>query len=207
MLTPFSLSPILTKNLAIAYILYYIYGRASNMSTTLNESVQESIMRDLMQIKTKLFFVFSLPSVASPFKDWDLWGPFLICLALSAMLSYQAGPSGQSIFSLIFTLFWIGSSIVTLNAGLLRGKISFFHTLSVLGYCLAPITAAAGSCFIFDYLGLDWLKVLPVIPAYLYGAKQASAYVAELMPDTRKILAIYPIYLLYANISLVVLMP
>lgn len=54
----------------------------------------------------------------------DLWGPLLVCLALSIMLSLKA-PGDQSalVFAAVFVVVWCGAALVTLNAQLLGGKM------------------------------------------------------------------------------------
>ncbi|CAE8650847.1 unnamed protein product, partial [Polarella glacialis] len=100
---------------------------------TLDEPVMETIMRDLRSIGTKLKYVM-LPRAradkAHGLKQWDLWGPLFLCLALGIMLSSQAEDSQQAslAFALVFIIVWVGSGIVTLNALLLRGRISFFQS-------------------------------------------------------------------------------
>lgn len=108
----------------------------------------------------------------------------MICLALAIILSIDVGsvstmklpsadalqtksPGDQSIqvFSMVITLVTIGSVVVTVNAKLLGGRVSFFQSLvrsllqllihevaglipvaseqCVLGYCLFPLLVAA----------------------------------------------------------------
>jgi hypothetical protein len=47
------------------------------------------------------------------------------------------------VFSAVFLAVWAGAAIVTLNAQLLGGTISFFQSVCVLGYCVFPIAIAA----------------------------------------------------------------
>lgn len=122
---------------------------------TLDEPVMETIMRDLRSIGTKLKYVM-LPKAredrASGLREWDLWGPLVLCLALGIMLSMHAEQvvtgflrrvaSGQAslAFGLVFIIVWVGSGVtcdlsqrgkkgvVTVNALLLKGKISFFQS-------------------------------------------------------------------------------
>lgn len=62
-------------------------------------------------------------------------------------------------FADIFVTVWVGSGVVTLNAVLLRGKVSFFQTVCVLGYCIFPLVLSA---FCAMLLRVDWLKALGV---------------------------------------------
>ncbi|CAL1154779.1 unnamed protein product [Cladocopium goreaui] len=60
---------------------------------TLDEPVMETIMRDLRSIGTKLKYVM-LPRARADkgagLREWDLWGPLVLCLALGIMLSLHA---------------------------------------------------------------------------------------------------------------------
>ena len=96
--------------------------------TTLDEKVIETVLRDLNAVLSKLKVVL-LPKedqegILKQLKEWDLWGPLLVCLTLSIMLSITA-PEDQKalVFAGVFVLVWIGAAIVTLNAQLLGGTM------------------------------------------------------------------------------------
>merc|ERR1740117_616027 len=69
----------------------------SPLSGTLDEPVYETLMRDLHAIGVKLKCVL-VPKVGDEeetlkqLRDWDLWGPLIVCLTLSIMLSFTAPP-------------------------------------------------------------------------------------------------------------------
>ncbi|RKO89707.1 hypothetical protein BDK51DRAFT_1791, partial [Blyttiomyces helicus] len=92
---------------------------------TLDEPVSATILRDLWSIWNKLKQVL-LPggNKKDILRDWDLWGPLLLCLALSIRLSLTA-PDGQSskMFTTIFVVVWCGAGVVTVNSKLLGGKM------------------------------------------------------------------------------------
>ena len=95
---------------------------------TLNEPVSVTIMRDLRRVGKKLGTVL-LPTQAEAetlreLRDWDLWGPLLLCLVLSIITSARA-PAGQQslVFASVFVLVWMGAAVVTLNGQLLGGKM------------------------------------------------------------------------------------
>jgi hypothetical protein len=95
-------------------------------------------------------------------KDWDLWGPLILCLTLAILLSSQAPPSPANkldpkltpsddsslVFGAVFIVTWCGAAVVTMNAKLLGGSVSFFQSICVLGYCLFPLVLAAIACII-----------------------------------------------------------
>jgi hypothetical protein len=55
-------------------------------------------------------------------RDWDLWGPLVLCITLS--LTLGIGNSDKSnLFVLVFTIFWLGGIIITMNSKLLGANM------------------------------------------------------------------------------------
>jgi len=95
---------------------------------TLDEPVSETIKRDLKMVANKMMCVLN-PRKANiqTLKDWDLWGPLILCLTLATLLSWFAPPEQKSlVFASVFVIIWCGAAVVTVNALLLGGNISFF---------------------------------------------------------------------------------
>ncbi|KAI9908395.1 hypothetical protein PsorP6_016432 [Peronosclerospora sorghi] len=99
-------------------------------------------LRDLRLVGGKLRVVL-IPSHTSEetlraLRDWDLWGPLLLCLTLSIMLSVTA-PTAQSaiVFTGVFIVIWVGAAIVTINAQLLGS--SMYVGIYNLHQCLSLI--------------------------------------------------------------------
>lgn len=177
---------------------------ASNSEfATLNEPVSRTIMRDVNMVAAKLKIVLS-PN-ASPddsrreLRNWDLWGPLLLCLVLSMLLSIAAPDDQKSlVFSSVFAIVWIGSAVVTVNAQLLGGKISFFQSVCVLGYCLCPLVLAALACLV----SRSGLWRVPVVVVSLGWACRASAmFFGDTVPAPRRVLAAFPIGLFYSLLA------
>lgn len=173
---------------------------------TLDEPVMDTIMRDLRSIGTKFKYVMlpqSRRDKGRGLKDWDLWGPLILCLALGIMLSSQASNEQAGFaFALVFIIVWVGSGIVTLNALLLRGQISFFQSVCVLGYCICPLVMAA---FCSLMLQIIWLKVLFVVGGFTWSTGASVGFMEELVPNDRKALGVYPVWLFYVAISWLIL--
>jgi hypothetical protein len=132
-------------------------------TTTLDEPVSETILRDVRQVFSKLRIVLiplgsdSHQSVLQKLKEWDLWGPLLVCLLLSVTLSATAPDSSSSVvFAAVFVIVWCGSALVTLNAQLLGGNLSFFQSVCILGYCVFPLTLSSLVCL---FIGLLYNQV------------------------------------------------
>lgn len=174
---------------------------------TLNEPVYDTVMRDLRSIGLKLKYVM-MPQAredkAQGLKQWDLWGPLFLCLALGIMLSLQAESSNQAgmAFALVFIIVWVGSAVVTLNAVLLRGKISFFQSVCVLGYCICPLVLAAFLSMMMPVMGL---KVIFVCVGFTWATGASVGFMAELVPEDRKALGVYPVWLFYVAIAWMIL--
>ena len=97
----------------------------------------------------KLKYVM-LPSIrqdnCKELRNWDLWGPLLICVLMSLVLSINtrntAGQSASQVFTLVFGLIWAGATLITLNIKCLGANISIFQSVCVIGYCIFPISIA-----------------------------------------------------------------
>ncbi|KAJ3204891.1 Yip1 member 6 [Clydaea vesicula] len=90
---------------------------------TLDEPVSQTLLRDLKSIWEKLKQVLLPHKKENSLKDWDLWGPLLLCLALSIRLSITAKLDAANVFQTVFVLIWAGSIVVTLNSKLLGGQL------------------------------------------------------------------------------------
>ncbi|WWC90720.1 uncharacterized protein L201_005657 [Kwoniella dendrophila CBS 6074] len=167
--------------------------------STLDEPVTATIMRDLNSIYAKLLQVLYPPKGGGNnqlLRDWDLWGPLVICLTLAIILSIDA-PQEQSmqVFSLVISLVTIGSVVVTINSKLLGGKVSFFQSLCVLGYALAPILLAS----IVSLLVHTLFVRIPVSLACWAWSVWASMnfFNGTRLQESRTFLAVYPMCLFF----------
>merc|ERR1719221_1368367 len=83
------------------------------------------------------------------------------------------------------------------------GKVSFFQTVCVLGYCIFPLVIAA---FCAMLLKVESLKVAFVGIGLAWAAKASVGFVTELVPEERKLLGLYPVWLFYAAIAWMILL-
>ena len=85
-----------------------------------------------------------------------------------------------------------------MNAQLLGGKLSFFQSLSVLGYSLAPLVLAAA-------LGWAWgnpgWRAVTVVVGWAWAARAAVVFVSPLVPPARRALALYPVVLFLTSVA------
>jgi hypothetical protein len=178
---------------------------------TLDEPIRDTIMRDVESIRKKFLFILfpTGDKVSGLSRDWDLWGPFLLCLLLSVVLATQA-PENQKgyVFAMVYVFVWAGSAIVTFNAVLLKGNISFFQTVCVLGYCILPLVLAAvfgwfANMFSSGTVNVA-LKGTSVGVALAWASKASVGFMSDLVPEDRKALAVYPVWLLYVAIAWII---
>mmetsp|Transcript_3858 Transcript_3858/g.12243 ORF Transcript_3858/g.12243 Transcript_3858/m.12243 type:complete len:197 (+) Transcript_3858:26-616(+) len=176
---------------------------------TLDEPVSTTIYRDLKKVGIKLKYVL-IPrdggeqETLKELRNWDLWGPLMLCLVLSIMLSFTA-PEGQTshVFAAVFVIVWCGAAIVTLNAQLLGGNLSFFQSICVLGYCVFPLTL---SSFVCHFWGNVFFRLVVVGVGFVWATRASVVFMAQMVPPERKALAVFPVFLFYVVISWMVVL-
>ncbi|KAK9761781.1 hypothetical protein K7432_013066 [Basidiobolus ranarum] len=173
------------------------------LEDTLDEPINATIMRDLSNIQKKCKQVLLPKGGDNSLKDWDLWGPLLLCLILAIMLSLMA-PAEQatSVFTGIFVIIWFGAAVVTLNAKLLGGKMSFFQSVCVLGYCVFPLDIAVIISF---FVGWILIRLIFVVVAFGWSTYASVGFLSDVHLNNRRVLAVYPIFLFYFVISWMIL--
>ena len=145
-------------------------------------------------------------------RDWDLWGPLLLCVTLAVMLqggSADSKDDGGPQFAEVFVIIWFGSIIITLNSKLLGGTISFFQSLCVLGYCIMPLTVAMVVCRIVLLGGSGTasfvVRLVVVTASFGWSTFASTAFLVDSQPPNRKALVVYPIFLFYFVIGWMIL--
>ena len=144
-------------------------------------------------------------------KDWDLWGPLVVCLGLAVLLSFKA-PVGQAslVFAAVFCAVWVGSAVVTINAQLLGGTISFFQSVCVLGYCVFPMTMAAVVVDLFKMIPLGAFSTLVelgiLVVAFLWSTRASSVFIGQYIGPSRRVLAVFPVLFFYTFLAWMILL-
>ncbi|CAI7775804.1 unnamed protein product [Closterium sp. NIES-54] len=82
------------------------------------------------------------------------------------------------------------------------GRIIFFQSLSLLGYCLVPLDLAALLCLLTTG---KLVRMALVLVTFAWSSSAAYPFVAKAVPETRRALAVYPVFLLYTAIGFLVL--
>lgn len=68
-------------------------SRRDDELSTLDEPVRETILRDLRAVGTKFIHVLYPKRSTALLRDWDLWGPLLLCVTLALLLQGGAADS------------------------------------------------------------------------------------------------------------------
>ncbi|XP_039945022.1 protein YIPF6 isoform X2 [Hirundo rustica] len=180
--------------------------------STLDEPVKDTIMRDLKAVGKKFVHVMYPRKSSMLLRDWDLWGPLVLCVSLALMLqggSADSKDDGGPQFAEVFVIIWFGAIVITLNSKLLGGTISFFQSLCVLGYCVMPLTVAMLVCRLVLLAGagtVSFIIRLVVVGAmFSWSTLASTAFLADSQPPNRKALVVYPIFLFYFVISWMIL--
>ncbi|KAI0342785.1 Yip1-domain-containing protein [Trametopsis cervina] len=166
---------------------------------TLDEPITTTIGRDLLSIYTKLVQVLYPPRGGASrevLRDWDLWGPFVLCLLLGILLSVNA-PAAQSlgVFTSVVVIISLGSLVITVQAKLLGGRVSFFQGLCVFGYCVAPLNIAA---LISTFVHLLYVRIPIALAAWAWCVWAAVNFLdGTKIEQQRILLAVYPLLLFY----------
>lgn len=179
---------------------------------TLDEPVMDTIKRDLKAVGSKFKHVLYPVEKNSLLKEWDLWGPLLLCTFMAMILqgtenlyTNDGGPE----FAEVFVIVWVGAFVVTLNSKLLGGHISFFQSVCVLGYCLLPTALALLACeilLIFEQTAFPFiLRFLVTSVGFAWATFASMVFLGDSQPQGKKGLAVYPMFLFYFVISWLVL--
>ncbi|XP_067404422.1 protein YIPF6 isoform X1 [Emydura macquarii macquarii] len=180
--------------------------------STLDEPVKDTIMRDLKAVGKKFVHVMYPKKSSALLRDWDLWGPLVLCVSLALMLqggSADSKEDGGPQFAEVFVIIWFGAVVITLNSKLLGGTISFFQSLCVLGYCVLPLTVAMLVCRLVLLAGSGpvsfIVRLVVVMAMFGWSTLASTAFLADSQPPNRKALVVYPIFLFYFVISWMIL--
>jgi len=121
----------------------------------------------------------------------DFWGPLGVVL-LYSMLSMV----GQfRVVSWIITIWIIGSLLVFLLARVIGGEVTYSQTLSVIGYSVLPLIITGLVLPIFH--GFYYPSLILMLHGVIWAAYGAASLLAIEELSKKRILMIYPIFLLY----------
>merc|ERR1712146_760043 len=130
-------------------------------------------------------------------------------MGLSANVSKHGEKA--AVFSTVFILVWVGGAVVTINAVLVGGNCSFFHGVCVLGYCMAPMVAAALVMFFLQLiqrcsLWFAIVRLALVGVTCIWSCLASVGFMASLVPKDRRWVATYPVVLEFLCLGLLTLL-
>ncbi|KAG4083295.1 Yip1-domain-containing protein [Neocallimastix lanati (nom. inval.)] len=174
-----------------------------NIQDTLDEPVLDTLLRDLNNVWAKMKQVLMPTGNQNLLKDWDLWGPLILCMTLAIRLSFSA-PENQSamVFTITFIIIWCGAAIITVNSKLLGAKMSFFQSICILGYCIFPLTIVSLITLLTNYFIVD---LILVIIGFAWSVYASIGFLTDVRLSQKKTLVIYPIFLFYFIIAWMIL--
>eukprot|EP01024_Parvocaulis_polyphysoides_P034737 TRINITY_DN3076_c0_g1_i1.p3 TRINITY_DN3076_c0_g1~~TRINITY_DN3076_c0_g1_i1.p3 ORF type:complete len:245 (-),score=13.74 TRINITY_DN3076_c0_g1_i1:649-1359(-) len=180
---------------------------------TLDEPILTTLWRDVSRIGHNLFVVLvpcyygfrgkkGREQQLESLRNWDLWGPLIFTIILGVVLA--KGADDGDMFAIVFGTIAVGGCLLNLNVLLLGGQIVFFQAMCLIGYCVFPLDIAAIVTFILkSQFGNKTLVIhIAVIFGCIFWSSWASVpFVQEATPPGRKMLAVYPLILMYIFIG------
>ena len=138
--------------------------------------------------------------LAAELREWDLWGPLVLCLLLSVLLSWGAQKEqAAQVFAAVFVAVWAGAAVVSANGRLLGGRVSFLQSVCVLGYCMSPLLLAGALAALAPNA---WgVREAAVLGALVWSVRASVLLMGALVPRERKALALYPVALFYGLLA------
>ncbi len=184
-----------------------IGGASGSGMNTLDEPIRETVLRDVKAVGRKFYHVLYPVERKSLLRDWDLWGPLILCTLMAAILQDDDDKASNPEFAEVFVIVWVGALVVTLNTKLLGGKISFFQSVCVLGYCLLPLTVALILARILFMVSsatstaVFVIRCVSALVAFVWAVIAALKFLGDCQPERRRALAAYPMILFYFLIA------
>jgi len=169
---------------------------------TLDEPISETVKRDLKAVGSKFLHVLYPKEKKSLLREWDLWGPLILCTFMATILQGDDIHEGGPEFAEVFVIVWLGAMVVTLNTKLLGGSISFFQSVCVLGYCLLPLALALVLCRVILFADQQTTILLAfrcvfVLLGFIWATYASMQFLGDCNPPNKKLLAVYPMFLFY----------
>ena len=99
------------------------------VESTIDEPVRVTLLRDANRVARRMRLVLkpqgggsgadTHDEMKAELRNWDLWGPLVICMLLAILLSiWSPADQAATVFCAVFGIIWVGAAVVTLNAQL-----------------------------------------------------------------------------------------
>jgi len=185
-------------------------GSTNKDFNTLDEPILDTITRDLKAIGKKIANAMAPKSSNVLMKEWDLWGPLIMCTYIGLILQSIAGDGSGSQFTQIFVVFWLGVAVITYHFVIISSsKISIFQCICVLGYCLGPLAVAVTLFESMHVLsvssGTFFLRLIISSLCAVWSSMAAVRILATATTSDKKYIALAPVIGLYVVLSLLIL--
>jgi len=205
--------PVLAGNITVSGTAGQSDGSGGREFNTLDEPISQTIKRDLSAVATKFLAVLWPKEKKSLLREWDLWGPLILCTIMATILQGHTDDNdlgdGGPQFAEVFVIVWVGAMIVTLNTKLLGGNISFFQSVCVLGYCLLPLVLSLILCMLVllatQNTALVIVRCVIVLAGFVWSTFASMMFLGDCNPATRRVLAVYPMFLFYLVVGWMVI--
>jgi len=206
--------PVLAGNITVSGTAGQSDGQGGREFNTLDEPISQTIKRDLSAVGTKFAAVLWPKEKQSLLREWDLWGPLILCTIMATILQGHGDEDGSEgdggpQFAEVFVIVWVGAMIVTLNTKLLGGSISFFQSVCVLGYCLLPLVLSLVLCRVVlmanQNTALVIVRCIIVLAGFVWSTFASMQFLGDCNPPPRKALAVYPMFLFYLIVGWMVI--
>jgi len=184
---------------------------------TLDEPILDTIKRDLKSIGQKLqASLYS--SIINPnntnknilLREWDIWGPLILCTYIGLLLQMIGGDSSGYIFTEVFVLVWVGIAALTYNfVFCFSATISTFQCVCVIGYCLGPLGISVTIFELLKIVGLSegtfFLRFLITVLTTGWAAFAAIRILGFTIPVEKRYVVLGPVVIFYLLTSLLIL--
>ncbi|CAL6069428.1 Yip1_protein [Hexamita inflata] len=187
---------------------------------TLNETVGETIWRDLKMILLRTYqvvWIFGKQPNREVYEQWDVFGPLLYSLALGLLyyFTYVSSTIKSPDFILptvICVIFGIGF-VVALNMILIGAKANIMGTIALLGYCVAPLVLGAIAVMILVMCQIKPVWICTMICALISGFTATWCLFAtygffkNLVPQGKIFLGVYPVFFFFIILAVLMVIP
>jgi len=182
---------------------------------TLDEPILQTITRDLTAVGRKMLgALMPTPSKNLLMKEWDLWGPLILCTYIGLMLQGMDDSSGYQ-FTELFSLVSLGTAAVTYQLIYVsNAKLSVFQSVCVLGYSLGPLAVAVTLFELMNLFGLKkgttFFHFLVVIGAVVWSTYGMNVYLASTktlgnaVPGEKQYMKLAPVIVYFSLVGLLI---
>ena len=109
--------PVLAGNITVSGTAGQSDGQGGREFNTLDEPISHTIKRDLAAVGAKFAAVLWPKEKKSLLREWDLWGPLILCTIMATILQGHTDESGTDLgdggpqFAEVFVIVWVGAMV------------------------------------------------------------------------------------------------